>query len=77
MSEIALSRWPGRRIFGRVPGVEMGVEVKYCNRTPIDLVKSSQGWECNTMVSPQGEQFRLGISRMYESWRARAKLEES
>ena len=55
----------------------MGVEVKYCNRTPIDLVKSPQGWECNTMISSQGEQFRLGIGRMYESWRARAKFEES
>lgn len=77
MSEIALSRWPRRRVLGGVPGVEMGVEVKYCNRTPIDFVKSSQSWECNTMVSPQGEQFRLGISRMYESWGARAKLQES
>ena len=55
----------------------MGVEVKYCNRTPIDFVKSSQSWKCNTMVSSQGEQFRLGISRMYESWGARAKLKES
>ena len=77
MSEIALSRWPRRRIFGGVPCVEMGVKVKYCNRTPIDLSKSFQSWKGNTMVSSQGEQLRLRTSRMYEGWRTGAKLKES
>jgi hypothetical protein len=48
---------PGARVFGWVPGVEVGVEVDYCYGA-VDAVEGSQGREGNAVVAAEGEEFR-------------------
>ena len=63
---------PGARIFGWVPGVEVGVEVNYCYWT-VDLVEGSQGREGDAMVAAEGEEFgdvAVGVGgRFAGEWR--------
>ena len=56
---------PGAGVFGRVPGVEVGVEVDYCYGA-VDLVEGAEGGEGDAVVATEGEEFgnvAVGISR--------------
>ena len=35
------------------PSIQMSVEVQYSDWTPIDLIKCSESWQSNAMISPQ------------------------
>lgn len=49
---------PGAGVFGRVPGVEVGVEV-HDGDGAVDFVQGAEGGEGDAVVAAEGEQFGL------------------
>jgi len=49
---------PSRGILGRVPGVQMSVEVNH-SHVAVDFIQGSKGWKGNTVVTTQTQQLGL------------------
>ena len=51
MVELRLRGTPGGRVFGGVPGIEVGVEVDDCDGLRVDGVEGAQGGEGDAVVA--------------------------
>jgi len=60
MIEVCLLFQPGARILGRVPGVEVCVEVQDSNLLAVDAVEGAEGGEGNAMVTSEGQDLGFG-----------------